>query len=545
MKLSPLFVSVLLLFISTRCTQKESADLMVVNAKVYTVNESFEVVNSLVVKDRIFVAVGNEDELKARFNASEIVDAQGAPVYPGLIDAHCHFYGLGLNQQAADLVGTHSFEQVLDRVTSFYQGKSVSVIRGRGWDQNDWDVKEFPNKEKLDQLFPEVPVVLERVDGHAYLVNQKALDLAHINENTSVPGGAIEVVQGKLTGILIDTPMGLVDAVLPMPTEEESVEALQKAEKIAFSYGLTTVNDAGLSKEIIQLIDHMQQDRELQIRIYAMLSATSKDLDSFLQKGIIKSEKLQVNSIKVYADGALGSRGAALRTPYSDKPGHFGAMITPQEDLASLALKIAASEYQMNTHAIGDSANIAVLRAYRNALKNKPNRRWKVEHAQIITPSDISYYQEGIIPSVQPTHATSDMYWAEDRLGVQRMEGAYAYKSLLNASGMVALGTDFPVEHVSPFLTFLAAVSRQDSQGYPKEGFLPNEKLSREEALKGMTLWAAYSNFQEDERGSIEVGKMADFVILNQDLMQVPEADIKETEVKQTYVAGSLVYSLE
>jgi predicted amidohydrolase YtcJ len=542
MKIPSLLLVTFTLMLLCSCTSKEQVDLIVENAQIYTANKSFDIVSSFAVKNGSFVAVGDIDEIKSKYVATENIDLKSAAVLPGLIDAHCHFYSLGINQQAADLVGTTSFDQVIEQVQQFYKGKNPSVIRGRGWDQNDWEVKKFPNKKILDDLYPEIPVVLERVDGHAYLVNQKALDLAGIDIYTNVPGGSVEQESGKLTGILVDTPMGLVDAVLPKPTLQENIEALKIADDISLSYGLTTVNDAGLNDEIIQLIDSLHKANELKIRVYAMLSASSKDLDEYLKKGILKTERLQVNSVKVYADGALGSRGAALRAPYSDKAGHFGAMITTQEDMEALAEKIAASEYQMNTHAIGDSANIAVLRAYRKALKNKTDRRWKVEHAQIITPIDIDYYKDGIIPSVQPTHATSDMYWAEDRLGSHRMKGAYAYKTLLNASGIVALGTDFPVEHVSPFLTFSAAVSRQDVAGYPQGGFLPEERLSREETLKGMTLWAAYSNFQESERGSIEVGKMVDFIVLNSDIMTLPISEIKDAFVTHTYVNGELVY---
>ncbi len=542
MKYPSLFLGIFSLMLLFSCTSKEQVDLIVENAHIYTANNSFDIVSSFAVKNGKFVAVGEVDEIKSKYEATKYVDLNFAAVFPGLIDAHCHFYGLGVNQQAADLVGTTSFDQVIERVRAFYSDKNPSVIRGRGWDQNDWEVKKFPNKQVLDELYPEIPVLLERVDGHAYLVNQKALDMAGIDVTTKVDGGTVEVESGKLTGILVDTPMGLVDAVMPKFTLEENIEALKKADEISLSYGLTTVNDAGLNDEIIQLIDSLQKADALKIRVYAMLSASSKDLDAYLAKGIIKTERLQVNSVKVYADGALGSRGAALRAPYTDKAGHFGAMITTQEDMEILAEKIAASDYQMNTHAIGDSANIAVLRAYRKALQNKPDRRWKVEHAQIITPIDIDYYKEGIIPSVQPTHATSDMYWAEERLGAERMKGAYAYKSLLHAAGTLALGTDFPVEQVSPFLTFSSAVSRQDVEGYPQGGFSPEERLSREETLKGMTLWAAYSNFQEDERGSIEVGKVADFVVLSHDIMTVPVPAIKDTYVKQTYINGALVY---
>ena len=332
--------------------------------------------------------------------------------------------------------------------------------------------------------------------------------------------------------------MALVDRVIPEASLEQKIQALKDAEKISLDYGLTTVNDAGLPRDIIELIDSLQQADELSIRVYAMVSNYPENLDYFLNKGIIKTDELNVRSVKVYGDGALGSRGAALRAPYSDKPGHFGALVTPVDQIEALAERIAATDYQMNTHAIGDSANIVVLRAYKKALEGKTDRRWKVEHAQVITPSDFDYFENGIIPSVQPTHATSDMYWAEDRLGEERVKGAYAFKDLLDKAGLVALGTDFPVEQVSPFLTFYAAVARQDLEQYPEGGFQMENALSREETLKGMTIWAAYSNFEEDEKGSIEPGKFADFVVLSDDLMTIPSEEIPNVTAEQVFLGG-------
>ncbi len=529
-------------FAAMSCSKKEKIDLLVVNAKVYTVDDAQETATAFAVHQGKFVAVGASEDLQSQYKATQILDVQGRAITPGLIDAHCHFYGLGQNQQVVDLVGTRSYQEVLDRVIAFNDEKPSAFIRGRGWDQNDWEVKEYPNKAALDALFPDTPVALERVDGHAYLVNQAALDLAGIDLNTKIAGGSIEIENGKLIGILVDNPMGLVDAVMPKPSKLDMVTALKDAERIAVSYGLTTVNDAGLNRDVIETIDSLQQNGDLKIRVYAMVSNSKENLDYFLAQGVIETARLRVGSVKVYADGALGSRGATLRVAYSDRPGHFGAMVTPVEEIEALAKRLAATEYQMNTHAIGDSANIAVLRAYESALAGTSDKRWKVEHAQIISPEDFDYFSAGIIPSVQPTHATSDMYWAEDRLGAERMKGAYAFKTLLDKAGSIALGTDFPVEQVSPFLTFLAATARQDTQAYPVEGFQMQDALSREETLKGMTLWAAYSNFQEAERGSISPGKMADFVIYNQDMMAIPLQEVPEVKVHKTYIDGVMVY---
>ena len=520
------------------CATKEEVDLIVTNANIYTVDADFSKASSMAIKDGKFVAVGETGEISKKYNAQENLDAQGRTIVPGLIDAHCHFYGLGQNQQVVDLVGTQSFDEVLERVVAFQKERQSNFIQGRGWDQNDWEVKEFPTKDKLDELFPDTPVALRRIDGHALLVNQKALDMAGITADTETEGGEIVKENGEPTGILVDNPMGLIGAIVPPSTRAQKIQALKDAEEISLDYGLTTVNDAGLSRDIIELIDSLQQAGELSIRVYAMVANYPENLDYFLDKGIIKTEGLNVRSVKVYGDGALGSRGAALRAPYSDKPGHFGAMVTPVDQIEALAQRIAASDYQMNTHAIGDSANIVVLRAYEKALEGKSDRRWKVEHAQIITPSDFDYFEKGIIPSVQPTHATSDMYWAGDRLGPERVQGAYAYKDLLEKAGLVALGTDFPVEQVNPFLTFYAAVARQDVEQYPEGGFQMENALSREETLKGMTLWAAYSNFEEDEKGSIEPGKFADFVILSDDIMTIPSEEIPNVSAEQVFLGG-------
>lgn len=532
----------LLLVILTGCElMKEKVDLVIVNAKVYTVDDSFSEAQAFAVQDGKFIAVGTTDEIRDVYTSDQLIDADGRAITPGLIDAHCHFYGLGLNQQLVNLVGTKSFDEVLERVKEFHAANPKSFLRGRGWDQNDWEVKEFPTKAELDTVFPDIPVALERVDGHAYLVNQKALDMAGIDWSTKVEGGEIvkkwENGYSGITGVLVDNPMQLIDSIMPSPSLNDKIKALKDAERISLNHGLTTVNDAGLDRSTIELIDSLQQAGELSIKIYAMVSNNKEDVDYYINKGPIKTDRLNVRSVKVYGDGALGSRGAALKEEYSDLPNHFGAMITPVDEIEALAEKLARSEYQMNTHAIGDSANVAVLRAYKKVLQGKEDRRWKIEHAQVLTDNDFDFFESGIIPSVQPTHATSDMYWAEDRLG-DRVKGAYAFKTLLNKAGTIALGTDFPVEDVSPFLTFYAAVARQDTSGYPKGGFQMEEALTREETLKGMTIWAAYSNFEEEEKGSIEPGKSADFVIYDKDMMTIPLNEIPTIKAEQTFIDG-------
>jgi len=536
-------ILIIFLIIFSACTKQEKADLIVINANIYTVNDNLSKADAMVVKNGKFIAVGTSDEILKKYVAVETLDADGKTLLPGLIDAHCHFYGLGLAEQKVRLEGTKSYDEVIQQLVDFQKEKNLPFITGRGWDQNDWVEKTLPTKEKLDSVFPDTPVAIRRVDGHALLVNQAAIDLAGVTINTPFSGGDILKKNGKLTGVFIDNPMSLVGSKIPPPTLKEATQALKDAEKICFELGLTTVNDAGLDRSIIELIDSLQQIGELKLRVYAMVSASEKNLDYYLNKGISKTDRLNVRSFKVYGDGALGSRGAAMRAPYNDKPGHFGALVNTVDFLQNTAKRVADSEFQMNTHAIGDSANHFVLQTYKEVLKDKKDRRWKIEHAQILSPEDFELFDD-IIPSVQPTHATSDMYWAQERVGAERIKGGYAYKELLNKYGKVALGTDFPVEKVNPILTFYAAVARKDLNNYPEGGFQIENALTREETLKGMTIWAAFSNFEEHEKGSIEIGKFADFIILDQNIMEIPLENIPKTKVTATFVNGEKVNKL-
>lgn len=536
-----LFFSSILLFIS--CTSKQEVDFIISDATIYTVDDTFSTHEAMAVNKGKIISIGNNESILENFSTKNHFVKEGAFIYPGFIDAHAHLYNLGMQMQQVNLTGAESFEEVVKRIQNFQEINQKTYIIGRGWDQNRWPTKQFPTKDTLDVLFPNTPIALSRIDGHAMLCNAKALELAGITEQIQVEGGEIlKDNNGKLTGVLIDNPMQMVFASLPKVSSAEVEKALLDAEEKCVSYGLTTISDAGLSKNVIETIDRLQKSEEMKIRMYVMVSNKKEDLDYYLSKPPYKTEKLNVRSVKVYADGALGSRGAALKQPYSDQQGHFGSMVIGHEEFENLANRIAQTEFQMNTHAIGDSANVSVLKTYTQVLEGKENRRWRVEHAQILSEEDIRYFNTNILPSVQPTHATSDMYWAEDRVGSERIKHAYAYKELLDQVGILPLGTDFPVEQVNPMLTFYAAVSRQDVSGFPSGGFQPQNALSREEAIRGMTIWAAYSNFEENEKGSLEIEKFADFVVFEEDLMTIELKNIPTLKPSETYIGGEKVF---
>ena len=531
------------LFISA-CSQKQTIDLLVVNAHVYTVSTD-SLVEAFAVHDGIFLEVGNSTVLKAKYDAKQIIDAKGKPIYPGFYDAHCHFYDLGRSLDQVDLVGTTSYQDVLEKVKAFVNlNPTKAWILGRGWDQNDWSFPTFPTKDSLDILFPNLPIVLTRVDGHAALVNQKALDLANLKSDAQVAGGNLVLKDGKLTGILIDNAIDLVRKVIPKPSEAERHRALLKAQQYCFKYGLTTLSDAGSSRQIIESIEDLYKQNLLKMRLYVM--AQPQDTAYFFQRGQVKTERLNIRSFKLYADGALGSRGAYLLEPYTDKPQEQGFLVTSPDDLLKFTTAFYRKGFQANTHSIGDSANRLMLNIYAKILKGANDLRWRIEHAQVVSKDDIAKFGEyDIIPSVQPTHATSDMYWAEDRLSPKRIEDAYAFRDLLNQNNLIALGSDFPVEGVNPLWGFYAAVVRKDSKGYPAQGFQIENRLERWAALKGMTIWAAYANFEDTERGSIAVGKQADFVLLSADIMTIPDEEILDVKVLKTVVDGEVVFSQE
>jgi predicted amidohydrolase YtcJ len=539
-----LFATATIALFLTSCGGPQKVDTLVVNGVIYTVDSSFSSVQAMAIKDGIIVATGTDAEILAAYTAPEKIDAKGQAVYPGFIDAHAHFVGYGKSLFQVDLFGTTSWEEAVERVKVFAAAHpELAWIEGRGWDQNKWPGKKYPTNALLNSLFPNIPVVLQRVDGHAAIANQKAFDIAGVKPGQTIVGGEVETKNGVLTGVLIDNAKGLVYNSIPAVNKQTYTQWLQAAQKNCFAQGLTTVTDCGLDISDINFIDTLQQEGKINMRLFAMLSDNPENLSVYLKRGPYKTDKLFVNGFKVYADGALGSRGACLLHNYEDRKDWTGFLLANISHYDSLASVLAATNFQMCTHAIGDSANRQILNIYNKYLQKGNDKRWRIEHAQVVNPTDFNLFgAASVVPSVQPTHATSDMYWAAERLGNERMKGAYAYKQLMDQNGWIPLGTDFPVEDISPFKTFLAAVGRVDAKGFPEGGFQMENGLTREQTIKGMTIWAAKASFLEKEVGSLEAGKKADFIILAQDLMQVPVNKILDTKVVATYSGGKKVF---
>lgn len=534
-------VAVIFLF---SCHTRQQAGLIIYHAKVYTIDSAFSTAQALAVKDGKILATGSDDYIRGEYEAPEVIDMDGQYIYPGFIDAHSHFVEYGESLFWAHLFGCTSTGEMAQRVKSFADAHpGLAWIQGRGWDQNKFPGKTFPDNEQLSQLFPTTPVLLTRVDGHAVLANAKALELAGIHPGQTIAGGTIETKNGRLTGILIDNAERLVFRQVPELSSADAWQRLDSGQTHCFAQGLTTVSDCGVSKVEIDRLDSLQRAKKLKMRVYVMLRDDKETLDYYLPKGPYKTELLYVKGVKAYADGALGSRGACLLAPYADKPDWQGFLLSPVAHYDSLAARLVGTDWQLCTHAIGDSGNRMILQVYNKYLKGKNDKRWRVEHAQVINEQDFDLFGgASVIPSVQPTHATSDMYWAGERLGAVRLKGAYAYKRLLQQNGWLPLGTDFPVEDISPLKTFLAAVFRVDAEGKPAGGFQPENALSREETLRGMTIWAAKADCLDKEIGSLEAGKQADFVILDKDLMSIPAAEVLQTKVISTYSSGIKIY---
>lgn len=537
-------LAIAVVFLCSSCINQR-VDLIVHHAQIYTVNNEFATAEAMAVQDGKIVAIGTNDEILKEYKSDSLVNAKGAAVYPGFIDAHAHFLGYGQSLYAVDLMFVPSWEEAITRVKDFaakHPGKGW--IKGRGWDQNRFPGKQFPTNAELNALFPDRPVILERVDGHASIANDFALQLAGVKPGQTIEGGQFMMQDGKLTGLLVDNAVGVVEKFVPAATRADYKDWLTAAQQNCFATGLTTITDCGLSPADIDQVDALQKSNDLKMRLYIMLSDKPESYASkYFTGGGYVTERLSVKGVKVYGDGALGSRGACLLHPYTDKSDWNGFLLSSPAHFDSIAAKLINTDFQMCTHAIGDSANRTILNVYAKYLKGKNEKRWRIEHAQIVNPADFHLFGDNsIIPSVQPTHGTSDMYWAGDRLGAERLKGGYAYKQLLEQNNWLPLGTDFPVEEINPFKTFLAAVARQDSKGFPAGGFQMENALTREQTIRGMTIWAAKANRMEKQVGSLEVGKKADFIILDKDLMKVPTDSILQVKVLKTYLNGERVH---
>lgn len=523
------------------CSDKETVDLIVLSGHIQTVDPSFNTCEAMAIKGGKVVDTGSNASILAAYQTPQVTDLEGAYVYPAFNDAHCHFLGYARGLLRVDLVGTTSFEEVVDRVRTYQEEHQVAYIEGRGWDQNDWAESDFPDREALDALFPETPVKLKRIDGHAALVNQAALDYAKIDQRTEVSGGLIEEIDGRLTGMLIDNAVDLVE--FPEDLDQPALkQAIAKAQKNLFQKGITSVTIAGLNKDEILYLQNLQEEGLLKLRINAMVKDDSASLYYFLQADPIANERLRVKSAKFYLDGALGSRGALLLAPYSDDPDQYGLRLTEPEHMRYWAEKLSAANWQMCAHAIGDSANRWAVDLYQEALNGKKDHRWRIEHAQIVEASDLRRMtQFNIIPSVQPTHATSDMYWADLRLGNDRMQRAYPAADFIQMGSILPLGTDFPVENIDPMRTLRAAVFRTDADGRYFERPGADQRISFRTALRGMTYWPAKAAFEENFKGGLYPGMVADFTIFPHDLSKMDWSELEGTEPSATFLNGEAV----
>lgn len=529
-----------------------SADLIVTNARIHTVDPNRPRAEAIAVRDGRVLFVGStRGALVHRGSGTRVVDAEGHTIIPGMIDAHAHLLGLGNALRTVDLVGTRSYEEVIERVEA--RAREVppgTWITGRGWDQNNWPETRFPTHEALSRAVPNHPVYLTRVDGHAALVNASAMRQAELTAESRDPdGGRIERMEGGApSGVLVDRAMGLVGRVIPPASPEETRAAILAAVAEANRWGLTGIHDAGVGRETIEIFESLAREGRFSLRNYVMIASDDATLDHYFRRGPqsgLHDGRIWIRSIKISADGALGSRGAALLEPYSDEPTHSGLVLTPEPRIREVAIRALRGGFQLNVHAIGDRGNRIVLDAFESALEEVPraDHRFRIEHAQILHHADIPRFADlDVIASMQGIHQASDMYWAGNRLGPGRLHGAYAWRSLLDRGVVIPNGSDFPVEHVNPLLSFHAAVTRQDERGWPAGGWFPEQRMTRDEALKSMTIWPAYASFTEQELGSLTPGKRADFVILDRDIMSVDTRDILGTRVMATYLGGTAVY---
>jgi predicted amidohydrolase YtcJ len=534
----------LVFFLISSCIKGKKVDLIVHNARIHVMDDNNTVLEAMAVHDGKIVEVGPERQILNKYRSEEEIDAKGKDVYPGLTDAHGHLFAYAKQKLTLDLTNCKSFNELLVRCEKYTSRTGKKFIVGRGWDQSLWATKEMPTYEELNKRFPDIDVLLYRIDGHAALVNKHLFERAKISAQTKIEGGLIGLTDGETNGILLDNAIQLVEKFIPEVSKTELKNSLLEIQTELFQFGITGVHEAGINLDELNILKNLVQKNELKLNVYAMLLPSNQTFDFVRKKGHFRLKNLSVRSFKVYADGALGSRGALLKQPYHDAEHEHGLLLTSIKKMQEVADFCLQHNYQMNTHGIGDSANALILDIYKKAFELNRDHRFRVEHAQVVDPVDFQLFSKyAVFPSVQPTHAVSDQRWAENRLGKERLKGAYAYKSLLNQYGMLAIGTDFPVELTNPFLTIHAAVQRKNSTNQPINGFLPNESLTLEEVMKGMTIWAAFAAFQERTEGTLEKGKNATFVIFERPLTS--SYNFTDNYSWRTYINGQKVHSLE
>ncbi len=537
-----LLTGLIVLTLITGCKMKEKADLIVYNGNIYTVDAEFSKASAMAVKDGLILAIGTDDDILNKYRAMIITDLEGAPVYPGLNDAHCHLTGLGRGLSRVDLRGTTSFEEIIEKLKERYEKDKPEYLAGDGWDQNLWPVKEFPDNSALNELFPDVPVVLARIDFHAVIVNDAAIAKLGIKPgDKDIPKEEALMNGNRFKGVFLENTADRFKSIIPDPVAKELRDMFVMAQNECFKYGLTSISHAGESLDVIKVLDSMSTDGTLKLRTDLWLTPTKENLERFSKE--YKNKSIRIGTIKLYVDGALGSRGALLIEPYSDMPSAKGISVITREEFESMCSWALEHGFQVATHCIGDAANREALTVYSKFLQEGNDLRWRIEHSQIVHKDDVNLFGKyGIVPSIQPTHATSDMLWADERLG-NRIGDAYIFKQLLGQLGWLPSGTDFPIEEVNPFYTFFAAVFRKNLDFIPEEGFQMENALTREEALRSMTIWAAKASFEENLKGSLEPGKYADFIVLDRDIMTADEKSVPGTKVLMTFLAGEKVYS--
>lgn len=533
--------------------QTPRADLVITHARIYTVDRAHPMAAAMAVRAGRVMFVGSEREARLLAGpATRVLDMGGATVVPGITDAHAHLLGLGEMLRNVDLVGAASYDEVVARTVARAKTAAPGTwIYGRGWDQNRWPGHQFPTHDALSRAIPDHPVVLERVDGHALVANTRAMQLAGVTRATPDPSGGkiVRDAAGEPTGVFVDNAEDIIGHAEPPLPDAERREAILAAVKECNRWGLTGIHDPGVGRRTIEIYEDLAKRGEFTLRNYVMVADDSAAEAYYFAKGPqsdLYDSHLWIRAVKLYADGALGSRGAALLSPYSDDPGNSGLLVSTPDHLREVAIRALRAGFQVATHAIGDRGNRNVLDAYEAALREVPttDHRFRVEHAQVVDQADIPRFAAlGVIPSMQAVHATSDMYWAADRVGPSRILGGYAWRSLLNTGVVIPNGSDFPVERVNPLYSFHAAITRQDERDWPPGGWHPEQRMTREEALASITIWPAYAGFQERELGSLTPGKLADFTILDRDIMTVPDAEILSTQVIATYIGGRAVYS--